>query len=494
MKKLFALVICLFLSSFTIDCWASDNPDNHFLSKPTGEYGVGFQDFHWINKSMCPDPNFNGKNQIDFSSENKNHCHEVMVRIYYPTLKQNNFDTSYYRPFIKAQQETLKQIPGVTKNQIEQLNEIKTYSIEKAPILKQKTFPLIFFSPGFGVSSETYENFITELVSNGYIVVGINSLFISGNIELPNAHVTKPVMTFNTDEILNKYLPIQSNDLIYVYNQIQLHHQLNSLFQTMDLHRIGAFGHSLGAMAVHDDVRKHSNWFKAAVTLDVGVNQNVKKFDIPFMHIVSANYLGMVPITFELGHNNYLVGITPNKHNYDYSYHMNLSDVSTLEYLSAYQSLSTYLKQILAKGYDLKLMSHNPTVEDSNHFYRATYVLVQNNNQWSLSYYEAQNKVMDIPLDNRIKGLDSAIKELPPKSPEKITPSEMKSLQKIISAVFVRTYTQFGTGNGLQITNSINSYLVQFFNTFLKSEDNPAFKNCNQLTKNTFINCGNEST
>ena len=67
----------------------------NYLSKPTGQYGVGFEDFHWINKNACPDYNFNGKNQNDFSANNKNHCHEIMARIYYPTTLK--MQTPYYR-------------------------------------------------------------------------------------------------------------------------------------------------------------------------------------------------------------------------------------------------------------------------------------------------------------------------------------------------------------------------------------------------------------
>ena len=54
-----------------------------YLYQPTGKYGVGFADFHWINPNECPDFNFNGENQDDFSPYNINHCHEIMVRIYY---------------------------------------------------------------------------------------------------------------------------------------------------------------------------------------------------------------------------------------------------------------------------------------------------------------------------------------------------------------------------------------------------------------------------
>lgn len=101
-----------------------------------------------------------------------------------------------------------------------------------------------------------------------------------------------------------------------------------------------------------------------------------------------------------MGQNNFVVGIPPAEQNRDYSYHMNFSDMSTLQYLPAYQTLMWWLVNILHQ-------------------------------------------------------------ELP-----------------------------VGKGNGWEVTNAINTYSVQFFDTFMKSEVNPAFSNCNALSNNTFIKCG----
>ncbi|MBA2654063.1 MAG: hypothetical protein H0U71_03225 [Gammaproteobacteria bacterium] len=71
-----------------------------------------------------------------------------MVRIYYPAIVQNQPRVSYYPPYIKSQQQILSHIPNISKEQIEQLNKIKSYSVEKAPVVGGKIFPVILFSPG----------------------------------------------------------------------------------------------------------------------------------------------------------------------------------------------------------------------------------------------------------------------------------------------------------------------------------------------------------
>ena len=89
----------------------STNPSNliNYLKKPTGQYGVGFEDFHWVNQNACPDVNFNGKNQDDFSQENTKHCHEIAARIYYPTMLPSEPSSPYYPPFIDSQVQQFKQ-------------------------------------------------------------------------------------------------------------------------------------------------------------------------------------------------------------------------------------------------------------------------------------------------------------------------------------------------------------------------------------------------
>lgn len=371
-----------------------------YLAKPTGRYGVSFEDFHWINSNICPDPNFNGTNQKDFSADNKNFCHEIMARVYYPTALRVQLGDLYYQPLVEDAKDSLRKMLIIPKDQIEQLSEVRSYSVEKAPIFAGKIFPVLFFSPGFGCQIEMYENFITELVSQGYIVVGVNSPFVSGDIALPNGHIVK----FNEGESETDLMHLPTADFAYVYEQIHIMHDANPIFSAMDLHHVGAFGHSIGGNVVGNAAHAHANWFQAAATLDIGIDQSgasLKKYSIPFMHEISAIRISEAKIhtEFELGNENYLIGVTPDEANHDYSYHMNFTDESTEQYLPAYQTLFAFFEK------------------------------------WG--------------------------KKLP-----------------------------IGKGNGWEITNTINTNLVQFFNTFLKDEKNPAFKDCKALSKASYMKCG----
>lgn len=471
-----------------INSRANEITNNSFLSKPTGEYGVGFKDFHWINKNICPDPMYTGKNKSDFSKNNSKYCHEIVARVYYPIFQQMGKQSDYYRPFLKVQKERLSQIPGITTDEIAQLDQIKSYSNENSYPTLDKKFPVVFFSPGYGCSIELYENFITEIVSHGYIVIGVNSPFISGDVELPNKHIVQSTPVMDVDEVLKKFLPIQKSDLSFVFQKINKEHNSNLIFSSMDLRKIGAFGHSLGALVITNLTKLHPHWFQAAATFDVGGNSTITKFEIPFMHQISSSFMQMVPVDFELGANGYVVSISPSEDKYDYSYHMNFSDMSTLQYLPAYQKVAAYLDQVIKVGCDIKFISHDLTKEEISTFNKTTYVLIKKQNKWSFSYYEGPEKISDINT-SMIKSLDEELKKLPDILPEKFTEAEIMAVKNILMHVFIINHTQYGKGNGWKLTSSINIYLLHFLDAYLKGQEDSALKNCNKLTDDTLIRC-----
>ncbi len=397
-KSSILFMLFLVFLPFSKDAIASNN---NYLLKPTGKYQVGFRDYHWINTTKCPDTNYKGNNKNDFSSKNIQFCREIMVRIYYPSTTRKESSNLYYNPLVKSIKNDLIQVPEVKKEHLLQLNHIKSHSIEKLPPVSGKKFPIIFFSPGYGSQVEMYENFILELVSHGYVVIGINSLFINGDIALPNNHVVK----FNVKLSLNDLIKTQSDDFDYIYRKIISIHNLDLLFSTMDIQRIGALGQSLGGEIVANAAHSHPSWFKAAATLDSGIDKNDdtwKEFDMPFMRLISAHRRcekPIIPDAFKLGDDDFLVGISPSVKNTSFSYHMNFTDYSTLQYIPAEQA--------------------------------------------ALAYY-SRNKMRRL----------------------------------------------FGTGNGWEITHSINIYLLSFFNTYLKQENDNPFKSCLPLIKNSYIECG----
>lgn len=476
------IVFWLFLyanSCFAAGHLTSNQTNNTYLAKPTGQYNVGFDDYLWITPNLC-------KNSEE---SKKKYCHEIMARIYYPTHAKMKSRVFYNIGFIHNKtQEIVTHLPNIPK-EIEQLKSIKSFTMKKPTIAKRNKFPVIIFTPGGGNTSELYENFITQLVSHGYIVVGINTQYLGD--------------TKNDTDIENKSIPFDKKVLKYVLEKIHILHDSNALFFAMDLNHIGIFGHSIGARVLADIAHAHPTWFKAAVTLDIGFDStgvSRKQFSIPFMHIISASRKleppTAKPITFELGNNGYLVTVSPNEQNHDFSHHINFTDLSTLQYLPAFQADLAYLNRQVEEPFNIKLMSHSPTQEEIIHFKIATYVLIKTDKRWDIEYFKAQNQSDLQPYHfvggtSSIKGLDAALKALPNKSPELLSISDKKSINEAIISFHREGLKQpYGTGNGWRITQSINIYLLHFFNKFLKNENNPAFPQCMSLANDTFMKCG----
>lgn len=381
-------------------------PLTDYLLMPTGKYGVSFKDLHWVNNTICPDPNFSKRQEKDFSSDNTKHCHELMVRIYYPVSLKDYSGVPYYRPTINTEQNILKTKPGVKSEDIEQLLLLKSHTTENASIVQNAQFPVVLFISGLGGVAQLYENMITELVSQGYIVVGINSVFINGDIILPNNRIVSMIDPQSWDVVAQKTIPILERDIVFVYKKIRDTAQDN-VFKSMDLKHIGALGHSFGGRAIANVANRHEKWFQALATFDMEVHMGSfePKNAMPSMPFISAYWRTMfrwLNLHYRLNKNGFLVTLSPTENDKHYSYHMNFTDFSTLQYMPVYQAS----------------MNHD------------------------------HSKKVRQDFGNYL-----------------------------------------GNGNGLQIAKSINLYLLDFFNVFLKHKKN-SFRDCSSLTNNTYIKCG----
>lgn len=471
-----------------------------YLAKPTGPYRVGFKEFRWINKSICPDFNYSGKNQSDFSPTNKKHCHEMSLRIYYPstTLPKHNSPYDRFTVNMSLQQIKDEKTP-ISPKDIQSLKDIKSHAIQNAPFVSHKTFPVILFASGNGNTPQSYENIITNLVSNGYIVVGVNTSFVNPTL-FKNGHVVQSGLTGGSDTKLPDYVKLGTANLIYTYKKLhKLHDQLpSSIFSRMNLKKIGVLGHSFGALTVANISHEHPNWFQAGASLDLGtcaydacVQRN--KFEIPFMHIIASTNKVANPIPFKLGKNNYLVGVAPNRDHSAYSTHASFSDLSTLQYHPAMRALSRQDNKRLFEAFSFRLFSHEPTPNDIKTFGNMTMVLVKRDNgQWLLSLYGKAGKHYErAPINiSSFHKLINDLNNLPPKAVSKLTKAELAHIKNDIKSIYRILLTEIGAGNGRDITSSINTYLLQFFDTYLKQKPSPDLNHCRKLKKNTYMVCG----
>lgn len=215
---------------------------------------------------------------------------------------------------------------------------MRTYTVAHAKPIQDKKFPLVIFMPGSGISIQGYNNFVSDLVSHGYVVLGINSLFINGGIALSNGHIVIPPASYSDAEGRKENI----EDLKFVLQHVK--QILSDLEKSIDFQRIGLIGHSRGAMSIVNLYKQGWNLenVKTILLMDPGdllkkINYPLPRFDLPAMTIWSSQFKKDMEGSVLLGNENYEVILQPQNGSSNFSNHHNFYDISTLQYHSTYQ-------------------------------------------------------------------------------------------------------------------------------------------------------------
>ena len=218
------------------------------LPAPTGPFRVGTSSLHLIDNSrldpLAPAPR----------------PRELMVQLWYPAdvhLSRNQ-PIAPYMP------------DGVSRDATEFLNEVggstypadlltfPTNSRQDAPAAAGAARPIILFSHGFGVSATIYTGLHEELASRGYVVAGIEHTFDAGAVQFPDSRLELKKPDIVIDDMLRA---VRTADIRFVLDALVAlangrnpdaeHRPLPAgLGRSLDQHRVGAYGHSLGSPAL----------------------------------------------------------------------------------------------------------------------------------------------------------------------------------------------------------------------------------------------------
>ena len=263
----------------------------------------------------------------------------ILFRVWYPAENTNGCIRNFYQSkmMIKALEKQYKFPEGVMGEPVE------TDVFINAPIgLKEKSYPVILFSHGFGSFENQNYTQMAELASRGYIVISINypyesvlSEFSDGTTAIcqetkyttvmkkfekdPNDYGKKVSALFqsikNQNSVTNKrkavvamthseiYQPLQDQLETRVKDNLFILESLKSLNTKipfkgrMDLERIGAYGHSFGAASISETCFREPLKIKAGISLDAMVFMDKESKDtglkIPFLFVYStANKAG----------------------------------------------------------------------------------------------------------------------------------------------------------------------------------------------------------
>jgi predicted dienelactone hydrolase len=133
---------------------------------------------------------------------------------------------------------------------------VRTNSIARGrPIREGGLHPLIIFSPGYGATRDLYSTLFEELASHGFAVLALDHTYETEAVEFPDGTVVRRTLPANplqrnrptSSRLILKMIRTRVADVQFLLRSLpRINRQAAA--GTIDLGRIGIFGHSLGGL------------------------------------------------------------------------------------------------------------------------------------------------------------------------------------------------------------------------------------------------------
>jgi hypothetical protein len=204
---------------------AAPSPDVR-VPRPTGQFHVGTRTMSLTDPARR-DPQ-HGKQP-----------RSVVIQFFYPTAV-TGLPARYLSPAVAR---FIAKNNGVTPALLQGVKLNATAN--SAPLRRRGGWPVVLFSPGFGVERGLYASLTVDLASHGYVVVAIDHPGDAEIVEFPDGHVVLPTSQMD----IQKAFTVRVADARFVLTQLSRLERSGVFKGGLDLGRIGMFGHSLGGAA-----------------------------------------------------------------------------------------------------------------------------------------------------------------------------------------------------------------------------------------------------
>jgi pimeloyl-ACP methyl ester carboxylesterase len=261
-------------------------PVFHF-PRPGGPYSIGTITYHWTDVS-----------RHEVFSPDKNAYRELMAQVWYPAKKSPSSSYARYIQDPDAVTTALAKLHHFPDSSLSYLKYVTTNAIESAPIADDSpNYPVLIFLEGLTGFRQMSTFQIEELVSHGYIVVGLDQPGVAASVAFPDGHQiaivglfsqiqsliqqsTDPVETapqFNGQTFEDGIIPYFAQDVSFTLDQLASINQSDPrhiLTEKLDLQHIGVFGMSLGGMVGGEACLKDLR-IKSCLIMDVEMTADV---------------------------------------------------------------------------------------------------------------------------------------------------------------------------------------------------------------------------
>lgn len=232
-------------------------PIFHF-PKPTGPYAIGTLTYHWVDASR---PEL-------FTADPDDH-RELMVQVWYPTENEPSAPRAPYIEDADVVTPALGRLIHFPEFLFTHFKYVRTNAVESAPVAEdQSSYPILIYLSGLDGFRAVNTFQIEELVSQGYIVVGLDQPGAVAMVRFPDGRQISglpkddiqplidqsiepvdPAPTLLGKAMPEGILPYFGADVPFALDQLAALNQSdpnNILTGRLDLEHAGIFGVSLG--------------------------------------------------------------------------------------------------------------------------------------------------------------------------------------------------------------------------------------------------------
>ncbi|MFG1605246.1 alpha/beta hydrolase family protein [Actinoplanes sp. NPDC049265] len=246
---------------------------------PTGPYGIGTVTYHWVDATR-PEP---------FTAAPDDH-REIMAQVWYPATPAAGDTRAPYLEDADAVTPVLGRLTGLPSFLLRHFRYVTTNAVEGAPVAgRTEAYPVLVFVSGlYGFRSvSTFQ--IQELVSRGYVVVGLDQPGVVATVRFPDGHQVDNLPFEKMDPLVDQsvearpaapelngvprpagLVPFFAEDVRLTLDRLALvnagdpYHRLAG---RLDLDRTGVFGVSLGGRIAAESCLRDSR-LKACLVMD----------------------------------------------------------------------------------------------------------------------------------------------------------------------------------------------------------------------------------
>ncbi|MCL4562236.1 MAG: carboxylic ester hydrolase [Chloroflexi bacterium] len=256
--------------------------------KPTGPYAIGTLTYHWVDTS-----------RPELFSTNPNDHRELTAQVWYPAQNEPSASRAPYIQDANIVTPALGRLFNLPGFVFSYLKYVTTNAVASAPISDiKRSYPVLIYLTGVDGFRSVNTFQVENLVSHGYIVVGLDQPGIAPAMRLPDGRQISGLSRDQIQPLINQSIAPQPNppslngkvlpDGIIPYFAQDASFSLDELIRLnqsdpdhiltghLDLLNVGVFGVSLGGMdaaqACLIDPR-----FKACLIMDVWMPLDVVK-------------------------------------------------------------------------------------------------------------------------------------------------------------------------------------------------------------------------